>query len=125
MIFIAGGLPTSCAAMCWGSVGGNRSAMTANFAPALPMLQARCVAISRKGSRASESGQIVQFFRYALASLAEVKDYLTECEERGVIDSVELARLADRCEHTKATATKFMKPHLTKMQRSKRPRPPD
>ena len=72
-----------------------------------------------------ESGGIVQFFRYALASLAEVKDYLEECRERGVIDALELARLADRCEHTKATATKFMKPHLTKMQRSKRPRPPD
>jgi four helix bundle protein len=71
-----------------------------------------------------ESGQIVQFFRYALASLAEVKDYLTECEERGVIDSVELAGLVDRCEHTKATATKFMKPHLSKSQRSKRSRRP-
>jgi four helix bundle protein len=64
----------------------------------------------------------VQFFRYALASLAEVRDYLKECEERGVIDAAELARLVDTCEHTKATATKFMKPHLKK-QRSKRSRP--
>jgi four helix bundle protein len=72
-----------------------------------------------------ESGGIVQFFRYALASLAELKDYLKECEERGVIDSAELASLVDRCEHTEATATKFMKPHLAKMQRSKRPRPPN
>jgi four helix bundle protein len=69
-----------------------------------------------------ESSGIVQFFRYALASLAEVNDYLQECEERGVIDAAELARLVDRCEHAKATATKFMKPHLTRMQRSKRPK---
>jgi four helix bundle protein len=71
-----------------------------------------------------ESGEIVQFFRYALASLAELKDYLKECEERGVIDAAELARLVDTCEHTKATATKFMKPHLTKVQRSKKSRQP-
>jgi four helix bundle protein len=70
-----------------------------------------------------ESGEIVQFFRYALASLAEVKDYLKECEERGVIDAAELARLVDRCEHTKATATKFMKPHLTKLRSKKSRRP--
>ena len=57
-------------------------------------------------------------------SLAELKDYLKECEERGVIDAAELARLVDRCEHTKATATKFMKPHLTKVQRSKKSRQP-
>ena len=71
-----------------------------------------------------ESGEIVQFFRYALASLAEVKDYLKECEERGVIDAAELARFVDRCEHTKATATKFMKPHLSKVQQSNRSRRP-
>jgi hypothetical protein len=58
-----------------------------------------------------------------LASLAEVKDYLKECEERGVIDAAELARLVDRCEHTKATATKFMKPHLTKLRSKKSRRP--
>ena len=62
-----------------------------------------------------ESAEIVQFFRYALASLAEVKDYLKECEERGVVDRTELDRLADRCEHTKATATNFMKPHINKV----------
>ena len=71
-----------------------------------------------------ESGEIVQFFRYALASLSELKDYLKECEERGVIDAAELARLFDRCEHTKATATNFMKPHLNRVQRSTRSKRP-
>jgi four helix bundle protein len=61
-----------------------------------------------------ESGEIVQFFRYALGSLAEVKDYLNECKGRGAIDAAELARLADQCDHAKATTTKFMRPHLSK-----------
>ena len=32
-----------------------------------------------------ESAEIVQFFRYALASLAEVQDYFTECGTRDLI----------------------------------------
>lgn len=86
--------------------------MTGDSAPAFATLRGRYAVT------------IVQFFRYALASLAEVKDYLKECEERGVIDAAELARFVDRCEHTKATATKFMKPHLTKVQQSNRSRRP-
>ena len=69
-----------------------------------------------------ESAEIVQFFRYALASLAEVKDYRKEYEERGVVDRTELDRLIDRCEHTKATTTNFMKPHLNKAKPRRRPR---
>jgi four helix bundle protein len=61
-----------------------------------------------------ESGEIVQFFRYALGSLAEVKDYLNECQARGALEAAELAHLVDRCDHAKATATNFMRPHLSK-----------
>ena len=64
-----------------------------------------------------ESPSIVQFFRYALASLVEVQDYLKECCTRGVMDERELARLLDRCEHTKASAIKFMKPHLQRIEK--------
>jgi four helix bundle protein len=62
-------------------------------------------------------GEIVQFFRYALASLAELKDYLGQCRTRGAIDDAELARLLDRCEHAKATALNFKKPHEQKTDR--------
>jgi four helix bundle protein len=77
-----------------------------------------------------ESPSIVQFFRYSLASLEEVKDYLKESCTRGALDEPELARLLDRCEHTKASAIKFMKPHLKKVDKhsqrpgGKRKRPP-
>ena len=69
-----------------------------------------------------ESADIVQFFRYALASLAEVQDYFVECGTRGVIAQAELARLLDRCEHTRATTLKFMKPHLRKASSASRRR---
>lgn len=58
-----------------------------------------------------ESGEIVSFFRYALASLAEVQDHLEECRRRRFLQPAEFDRLWDRSEHTKATAVKFMKPH--------------
>ena len=67
-----------------------------------------------------ESAEIVQFFRYALASLAEVQDYFIECGKRGVLPPAEVARLLDRCEHTRATTLKFMKPHLRKGKSSRR-----
>jgi four helix bundle protein len=73
-----------------------------------------------EGFERYESGHIVQFFRYALASLAEVKDYFSECHTRGVINQDQLERLRDRCEHTKATALNFMKPHLPSADRSHR-----
>jgi four helix bundle protein len=124
VIFIAGGLPTGCAAMCWGFAGGSTSAMTEDSCSGFRDAAGSVCRNLAEGFARYESGEIVQFFRYALASLADVKDYLKECEERGVIDAAELARLVDRCEHTKATATKFMKPHLTKMERSKKSRRP-
>jgi four helix bundle protein len=68
-----------------------------------------------------ESPDIVTFFRYAIGSLAEVKDYLTECRRRGAIDDADFTRLLDCCEHAKATALKFMKPHAQKA-RGRRPR---
>jgi four helix bundle protein len=71
-----------------------------------------------------DSGWIVQFFGFALASLAEVKDYLYESETRGIIDKAEFERLLDRCEHTKATTTKFMKPHLAKVRNKSKQRRP-
>ena len=67
-----------------------------------------------------ESGWIVQFFGYALASLAELIDYLHECELRGVLDDKELERLLDRAEHVKATTTNFMKPHIRKARDEKK-----
>ena len=69
-----------------------------------------------------ESAEIVQFFRYALASLAEVQDYFTECGTRDLIPSAEVTRLLDRCEHTRATTLKFMKPHLRKASKERRRR---
>src|SRR5215203_3803725 len=64
-----------------------------------------------------ESPSIVQFFRYALASLVEVQDYLKESCTRGALDEPELVRLLDHCEHTKASAIKFMKPHLQRSEK--------
>jgi four helix bundle protein len=66
-----------------------------------------------------ESREIVLFFRYALASLAEVQDHLEECRQRRFLDAAEFDRLWDIAEHTKATATRFMKPHESRA----RPRP--
>jgi four helix bundle protein len=57
------------------------------------------------------SGEIVQFFGYALASLAEVQDHLEECRARRLVPEAELARLSDLAEHTRATALKFMRFH--------------
>jgi four helix bundle protein len=64
-----------------------------------------------------ESGEIVTFFRYALASLAEVQDHLEECRQRRFIEAAEFDRLWDIAEHTKATAIKFMKPHEARVRR--------
>src|SRR5215210_1730850 len=57
------------------------------------------------------SAEIVQFFRYALASLAEVQDHLDDCLARKFIDRPQFDRLHDLSEHTKASAMKFMRPH--------------
>jgi len=68
------------------------------------------------------SSDIVQFFGYALASLAETEDYVVECRTRGVIDDATLDQLLDLCGHTRATTLNFMKPHLQKARRSRRSR---
>lgn len=63
------------------------------------------------------SADIVQFFTYALASLAEVQDCLAECLTRQAIDQPRHDRLFDLSEHAKATALKFMRPHAMKLKR--------
>ena len=60
-----------------------------------------------EGFTRATSVDIVQFFRYALASLAEVQDHLIECKTRGAIAGGEFRRLWDLTEHTKATAINF------------------
>jgi four helix bundle protein len=64
-----------------------------------------------------KSGEIVQFFGYALASMSEVKDYLVECQTRGAITTTVADRLLDDCEHTKAMMLKFVKPHKARGKR--------
>jgi four helix bundle protein len=67
-----------------------------------------------------ESGPIVQFFRYALASIEEVKDYLHECAERQFIGEKRLADDLELLEHTKATTLRFMRYHEAKRKRRAR-----
>ncbi len=69
-----------------------------------------CHNISERFAR-FESGPIVQFFGFALASLEEVQDYLRECLTRGFIDAARLKRDLDLAQHTKATALKFRHHH--------------
>ena len=64
-----------------------------------------------------ESGEIVQFFRYALASLAEVQDHLEECRARRFVEDPDFARLWDVSEHAKALSLNFMKPHAGELRR--------
>jgi four helix bundle protein len=61
-----------------------------------------------------ESGEIVQFFRYALGSLAELQEHLEDCKARGLVDKHHFERLQDLSEHTKAATLKFMKPHVAR-----------
>ena len=68
-----------------------------------------------------ESGEIVQFFRYALGSLAELQEHLEDCKARGYVDDPHFARLQDLSEHTKASTLKFMKPHLARRRSRKTP----
>jgi len=73
------------------------------------------------------SCEIVQFFTYSLASLAESQDHLEECRIRSVIDKERFDRDWDLAEHTKATCRNFMKPHeerCHRRQKSKTKKPP-
>ena len=76
-----------------------------------------------EGFRRYESAEIVQFFRYALASSSEVKDYLIESELRGAIGAADRDRLLDECDHTESMMLKFIKPHLARTTRPRRTRP--
>jgi four helix bundle protein len=80
---------------------------------------------TRGGSR-----EIVQFFTYSLASLAESQDHLEECRIRSVIDKEQFDRAWDLTEHIKATCLNFMKPHEHRCRRrtsrgKQPPLPPD
>jgi four helix bundle protein len=70
-----------------------------------------------------ESPQILVFFGYALASLAEVQDHLEECRARRLIDQRQYEILADRAQHTKAAALRFLRPHRARAARRGRPHP--
>jgi four helix bundle protein len=67
-----------------------------------------------------DSAQIVQFFTYALASLAEVEDYLRECLTREFIPRGRFDRSLELLERTRAKTTRFMRHHKAKVQRQRR-----
>jgi four helix bundle protein len=75
-----------------------------------------------EGFRRGGSAEIVQFFGYALASLAETQDYLEECVVRNLLDSPQHERLADLSEHAKATMINFIKPHEARCNKPRRRR---
>jgi four helix bundle protein len=70
------------------------------------------------------SGELAQFFRYGLASLAEVEDHLKECLTREFINQAEFDRIWDLAEHAKATALNFMSPHDNRQSRKRQTRAP-
>jgi four helix bundle protein len=67
------------------------------------------------------SADILQFFDYALASLAETTDYILECHLRKAIGDTDRDRLLDDCNHTRAMMLRFMRPHRN-THRRRRPR---
>jgi four helix bundle protein len=75
-----------------------------------------------EGFKRFRSPQIVMFFDYAIASLAEVQDHLCECFARKFVSKEEFDRLWDLSEHATATAIKFRKPHLEKVERTRQTR---
>ena len=68
------------------------------------------------------SADIVQFFTYALASLAEVQDGLKECLARQAVDQPKYDALFDLSEHAKATTLKFMRPHEEEVRKRRQSR---
>jgi len=65
------------------------------------------------------SAHIVQFFGYALASIGELEDHLEECRTRAFVDQTKYEQLTDRAEHAKASALKFIRPHVEKLRSQK------
>jgi four helix bundle protein len=61
------------------------------------------------------SAEILRFFGYALASLAEVQDQLNESRDRKFIDADAFDRYWDKSEHIRASMLNFMKPHQEKV----------
>jgi four helix bundle protein len=80
-----------------------------------------CRNISEGFARGS-SATIVQFFGYALGSIAEVQDHLIECRGQKRITPERFQRLWDLAEHTKATCINFRKPHQARLQATRRKR---
>ena len=66
------------------------------------------------------SGSIVQFFSYALASLAEVEDYLRECVTRQFLERDRFQKNLDLAEHARATMLNFRRYHETKLKERRR-----
>jgi four helix bundle protein len=73
-----------------------------------------------------DSGPIVQFFGYALSSLAEVEDYLRECLSRRFIVPERYQKDLDLAEHARATMLNFKHYHERKLreQGKRSPRAP-
>jgi four helix bundle protein len=69
-----------------------------------------------------ESPQIVQFFTYALSSLAEVEDYLRECLTRRFITRDRFDKDLELLEHARAKTTRFMQHHKAREARRKQRR---
>ena len=67
-----------------------------------------------------ESAQIVQFFSYALGSLAEVEDYLRECVTRNLIDEGHYQQVSKLAEHTRALTLNFSLYHQNKLRSARR-----
>ena len=70
-----------------------------------------------------ESSWIVQFFEYALGSLAEVEDYLRECVTRRFIDLQRFETDLALVEHTRAKTLRFKQYHERKLKAQGRRRP--
>jgi four helix bundle protein len=66
-----------------------------------------------------DSGYIVQFFGYALASLSEAEDYLRECQMRHFIDKARFDADLELLEHTRAKTLRFKQYHERKQKASR------
>jgi four helix bundle protein len=76
----------------------------------------------REGFVRFHSGPIIQFFTYALSSLEEVEDYLSEAKTRKFVDDDRFQKDLDSAEHCRASMLNFIRPHLSKLRRKPPPR---